>query len=257
MGKVIVITGGASGIGKSTAELLISKGHTVVVIDKSKGAEYVADITSDEQVKSAFDDIGAKYGKIDVLINNAGFGLNGVMELIPMDKIKQEYEVNLFGTIRCTKAALPYMTKGSRIINIGSAMVFLPMPYRSMYASSKGAVVTMSYSLRNELKGAGIDVVVVNPANIKTNFTANKQVVVETNERYGDRPSKAQERFDNEKAENKRIPAIKVAKALAKICVKKRTRPMYIVGANMKCAYFFMKFVPLKWVLNLTGKVCN
>ena len=258
MNKIVVITGGSSGSGLDTTKLLREQGHTVIVLDRSSnGSDYQVDVTSDEQVKNAFIEIGKKYGKIDVLINNAGYGLNGVLELIPMEQVISQYNVNVFGVVRCIQNALPYMQKGARIINIGSSMAFLPMPYRSMYASSKSAVVAMSYSLRNELKGAGIDVVVVNPANIRTNFTKNKQVVADTNERYGDRPAKAQQRFDNAKAEAKRMPSIKVAKALCKIVNRKHTKPMYIVGANMKLAHFAMRFVSTKCAVDIEGKVCN
>ena len=260
MSKLIVITGGTSGIGLDTTNILRAKGHRVVVLSlDAEETEYSmrCDVSSDADVKRCFDLINERFGVIDVLVNNAGFGLNGVLELIPMDKIIKQYEVNVFGVIRCIQNALPYMIKGSRIINIGSAMVLLPMPYRSMYASSKSAVVTMSYSLRNELKYAGIDVTVVNPGNIRTNFTKNKVVVPDTKVRYGDKPIKAQQKFDNPKAEARRLDPKIVARKLAKLCLVRKTKPMYIVDAKMKLAYFVSKFVPLSFVQWIEGKVCN
>ncbi len=260
MSKVIVVTGGSSGIGLNTVQSLRKRGHIVYNLAKDiedGEYQYYCDVTDDARVADCMKLIGEREGHIDVLVNNAGYGLNGVLELIPMDKIKAQYDVNVFGTIRCIKGALPYMTKGARIINIGSAMAILPMPYRSMYASSKSAVVAMSYALRNELTYAGIDVTVVNPGNIRTNFTRNKVVVMDTNERYGDKPALAQQRFDSPKADAKRIDPIKVSNKLVKLCECKHTKPMYIVGASMKLAHFMSRFVPTRFIVWLEGKVCN
>jgi short-subunit dehydrogenase len=196
-----------------------------------------------------------QYGRIDVLVNNAGYGLNGVLELIPTEKIEKQFEVNVYGVINCTRYALPYMKKGSKVINMSSCMALFPMPYRSMYAASKSAVLTMSFSQRNELKACGIDVVALCPGNIRTNFTKNKAVVLETNERYGDAPLKAQQRLDSEKADQKRMDPIKVAKVVFKVANKKRTKPFYIISAKMQCLYFVSRFVPKSWLIDAIGSV--
>ena len=202
MGRIVVITGATSGIGLLSADLFRNNGDTVITL-ANMGGEGVenfmfCDVSDEENIKKCMNEIGEKFGRIDVLVNNAGYGLNGVLELIPMEKIEKQFAVNVYGVINCTRYALPYMNKGAKIINMSSCMALFPMPYRSMYGASKSAVLTMSYSQRNELKPLGIEVVALCPGNIRTNFTKNKAVVLETNERYGDAPLKAQARLDSE-----------------------------------------------------------
>ena len=259
MNKIVVITGATSGIGLLSADLFRKDGDTVITLANMGGEgidNYMyCDVSNENNIKDCMDAIGEKYGRIDVLVNNAGYGLNGVLELIPTEKIVKQFEVNVYGVINCTRYALPYMKKGSKVINMSSCMALFPMPYRSMYAASKSAVLTMSFSQRNELKACGIDVVALCPGNIRTNFTKNKAVVLETNERYGDAPLKAQQRLDSEKADQKRMDPIKVAKVVFKVANKKRTKPFYIISAKMQCLYFVSRFVPKSWLIDAIGSV--
>ena len=259
MNKIVVITGATSGIGLLSADLFRKDGDTVITLANMGGEgidNYMyCDVSNENNIKECMNAIGEKYGRIDVLVNNAGYGLNGVLELIPTEKIVKQFEVNVYGVINCTRYALPYMKKGSKVINMSSCMALFPMPYRSMYAASKSAVLTMSFSQRNELKACGIDVVALCPGNIRTNFTKNKAVVLETNERYGDAPLKAQQRLDSEKADQKRMDPIKVAKVVFKVANKKRTKPFYIISAKMQCLYFVSRFVPKSWLIDAIGSV--
>lgn len=259
MDKIVVITGATSGIGLLSADLFRKNGDTVITLANMGGDGIenfmFCDVSNEENIKKCMDEIGKKYGRIDVLVNNAGYGLNGVLELIPTEKIVKQFEVNVYGVINCTRYALPYMKKGAKVINMSSCMALFPMPYRSMYAASKSAVLTMSFSQRNELKAYGVDVVALCPGNIRTNFTKNKAVVLETNERYGDAPLKAQERLDSEKADQKRMDPIKVAKVVFKVANKKHTKPFYIISAKMQCLYFVSRFVPKSWLINAIGSV--
>ena len=259
MNKIVVITGATSGIGLLSADLFRKDGDTVITLANMGGEgidNYMyCDVSNENNIKECMAAIGEKYGRIDVLVNNAGYGLNGVLELIPTEKIVKQFEVNVYGVINCTRYALPYMKKGSKVINMSSCMALFPMPYRSMYAASKSAVLTMSFSQRNELKACGIDVVALCPGNIRTNFTKNKAVVLETNERYGDAPLKAQQRLDSEKADQKRMDPIKVAKVVFKVANKKRTKPFYIISAKMQCLYFVSRFVPKSWLIDAIGSV--
>ena len=259
MGRIVVITGATSGIGMLSADLFRNNGDTVITLANMGGDGIenfmFCDVSNEENIKQCMDEIGEKYGHIDVLVNNAGYGLNGVLELIPMEKIEKQFAVNVYGVINCTRYALPYMGKGAKIINMSSCMALFPMPYRSMYGASKSAVLTMSYSQRNELKPLGIEVVALCPGNIRTNFTKNKAVVLETNERYGDTPLKAQARLDSEEADKKRMDPIKVAKVVFKVANKKKNKPFYIIGANMKWLYFASRFIPKSWLIDAIGKV--
>lgn len=258
MNKVVVITGATSGIGLKTANLYKEKGDTVVTLANMGGDGienfYYCDVTDEENIKQCFSEIGKKFGRVDILINNAGFGLNGVLELIPTSAIEKQFSVNVYGVINCTRYALPLMQKGGKIINISSCMALFPMPYRSMYGASKSAVLTMSYAQRSELKPYGIDVVALCPGNVRTNFTKNKTVVLETNERYDNRPLSAQAKFDSEKADKKRMDPIHVAKCALKVGYKKRTKPMYIISTKMKLLHFISRFLPTSWLIGAIGK---
>ena len=108
--KVVVITGVSSGIGKDTAAVFLRRGWTVVGLSRTPlDDSYVCDVTNSKRVQEVFDDIYQKYGRIDVLINNAGFGISGATELLPDEEIKKEYDVNVIGVINCYKSVVKYM----------------------------------------------------------------------------------------------------------------------------------------------------
>lgn len=256
MGKIVVITGATSGIGKVTREMFERNGDIVCSLARHDDGEsknfYACDVSNEQNVKEVFKKIGQQFGKIDILINNAGFGISGALELIDSEQITKMYDVNLFGTIYCYKYALKYMPKGSKIINISSACALFPLPYRGYYCSSKSAVSMLSNCMRMECKPLGIDVVAVCPGDVKTNFTKNRVKNYETNERYGDRIKNATEGIDGR--EDKRMKPECVAKKLVKISNKKKTKPYYIVGAKYKFLNFMMRFFPVSALLHFTEK---
>ena len=252
-GKVVVITGISSGIGKDTADVFSSKGWIVVGLSRTPAENsYICDVTDEARVSQVFDEIYQKYGRIDVLINNAGYGISGATELISTDEIKREYDVNLLGVINCYKSAVRYMTNGCKIINIASACALFPLPYRSLYCSSKSAVNQLSLSLNMECKPFGVEVVSVCPGDTKTNFTKNRVKVFDTNDRYGDRIQNAADSIDNR--QDKRMPARVVSSRLYKIATKKHNKPMIIIGAKYKLLHFAMRFVPTSVLLHFTEK---
>ncbi len=260
MDRIVIITGGTSGIGKELADKFKRVGDTVIVlanagVDKDNSLEYECDVANEEQVKGIMEDIAKRFGRIDILINNAGFGMSGITELIPMDKAKKIFDVDFFGVVNCTKYALPYIQKGGKIVNTGSAMAFFPVPYRAFYASVKSAVVTLTYSQRSELKHLGIDMCTICPGDIKTNFTANRVKEFETNERYGDAITKATKKVDSR--EDKRMPVEVCANRMFRIINKKKYKPMYIIGNFHKFLYFIARFLPVKWLLWGINKVCG
>ena len=167
--KVVLITGASSGIGKVTAEKLLEKGYVVYATARrlkkmldleSKGANILKmDVTSDGDVNSVVDKIIQEQGRIDVLLNNAGYGSYSTVENIPMEELKYQFEVNVFGQGRLIKAVLPYMRsqKSGRIINMSSMVGIVSTPLLGWYAASKHATEAMSDALRLELKGTGID----------------------------------------------------------------------------------------------------
>ncbi|HVD36156.1 MAG TPA: SDR family oxidoreductase [Nitrososphaeraceae archaeon] len=186
--KVAVITGSSTGIGYETSLILARNGFltyaTMRNLNKSENIKVVAtkenlpiqikqlDVTDDVSVTNAIQAISSEAGQIDVLVNNAGYGLNGAFEDLAMDEIKAQYETNVFGLIRTIQAVLPIMRrqKSGTIVNISSGAGRFGFPGSSAYVSTKFAVEGLSESMSYELEPFGIKVVIVEPGVIRTNF---------------------------------------------------------------------------------------
>ncbi len=181
--SIALVTGASSGIGKATAERLATAGYKVYGTSR-RGAQtgqrsfgmLPLDVTSDESVEAAVNELMRLEGRIDLLVNNAGFGVAPAgAEESSIEQARSIFETNFFGIVRMTRAVAPYMRKqgGGRIINIGSVLGFLPMPYGALYAATKHAIEGYSESLDHELRTRGIRVSVIEPAYTKTPFDAN------------------------------------------------------------------------------------
>jgi len=256
MDKIVVITGGTSGIGLDLKNFFIENNDTVLTISTRELDDknhYSCSVSDSKKIKETIEKIGKEYGRIDILINNAGFGMSGITELLPIEKIHDLTEVNYYGTLYTIQSALPYMQSGSKIINVSSAMALFPVPFRAIYGSVKSAVLSLSFALRMELEPLGIDVIAICPGDIKTNFTKNRIKEFETNERYGDRLEKATLKSDSR--EEKRIPSIVCAEKMFKIINKKKSKPFYIIGGKYKLLYFMTKITPKSWLLKITNKI--
>ena len=186
--KVAVVTGSSTGIGYETSLILARNGFltyaTMRNLNKRENIKSVAtrdnlpiqikqlDVTDDVSVTNAIQAISSEAGRIDVLVNNAGYGLNGAFEDLAMDEIKAQYETNVFGLIRTTQAVLPTMRKqkSGTIVNISSGAGRFGFPSGSAYVSTKFAVEGLSESMSYELEPFGIRVVIVEPGVIRTNF---------------------------------------------------------------------------------------
>src|SRR5229473_5093832 len=197
--KVAVVTGSSSGIGFETTLTLarsgfltyatmrnLGKGETIKSAAAKEGLPLrVAqlDVTEDRSINDAIHSIISDVGKIDVLVNNAGYGLNGAFEDLAMEEIKAQYETNLFGVIRVTQAVLPIMReqKSGIIVNISSIGGKMAMPLSSPYIGTKFAVEGLSESIAYDLEPFGIKVVIIEPGAIKTNFDTG-MVVAQKNQ---------------------------------------------------------------------------
>jgi NAD(P)-dependent dehydrogenase (short-subunit alcohol dehydrogenase family) len=186
--KVAIVTGSSTGIGYDTSLILARSGFltyaTMRNLNKSENLKSVAtkenlpirikqlDVTDDVSVTNAIQSISSEAGHIDVLVNNAGYGLNGAFEDLAMDEIKAQYETNVFGLIRTTQAVLPIMRrqKSGAIVNISSGAGRFGFPTGSAYVSTKFAVEGLSESMSYELEPFGIKVAIVEPGVIRTNF---------------------------------------------------------------------------------------
>lgn len=183
MGKVILITGASSGIGKAMGEFLKNKGFTVYGTSRNPqnitGSAFpllAMDVRDYASINAAVAEVIQREGRLDVLINNAGVGITGPLEEIPSAEIKNNFETNLFGPIEAMKAVLPQMrTQGSGlIINITSIAGYMGLPYRSVYSASKGALELITEALRMEVKGFGVNITNVAPGDFATNIAAGR-----------------------------------------------------------------------------------
>jgi NAD(P)-dependent dehydrogenase (short-subunit alcohol dehydrogenase family) len=187
--KVAIVTGSSSGIGLESVLLLARNGYITYATMRSPEKDtsiktavqkeglpirvVQLDVTDDNSVKNAVDHIISEASRIDVLVNNAGYGLGGALEDLSMEEIKFQYETNLFGLIRVTQAVLPTMRKqrSGRILNLSSGAGIFGYPGGSAYVSTKFAVEGLSESIAYELEPFGIKVILIEPGFIRTNFT--------------------------------------------------------------------------------------
>jgi NAD(P)-dependent dehydrogenase (short-subunit alcohol dehydrogenase family) len=192
--KVAVVTGSSSGIGLQTSLTLARNGFTTyatmrtpergtvikTIVEKENLPIKVVqlDVTDDDSVKSAMRTIESDTGRIDVLVNNAGYALGGALEDLSIEEIKAQYETNLLGLVRVTQSVLPIMRrqKSGIIVNLSSGAGIFGIPGASAYTSTKFAVEGLSESIGYELEPFGIKVVLIEPGFIQTNF-ANAMVI--------------------------------------------------------------------------------
>ena len=186
--KVVLITGATDGLGKAAAILLAERGYRVYAAGRSKEKRaqldqlaqtknlpmksLELDVTSDDSVHAAIDKILTEAGQIDVLVNNAGLGYMAVVEELKMEDMRQQFETNLFGVVRVTQAVLPAMRarRSGRILMISSVAGLVSPPTYGAYSSSKHALEGLSNSLRLELYPFNIEVILIEPGYIVTNF---------------------------------------------------------------------------------------
>lgn len=180
--KVALVTGASTGIGHAAAKALQNAGFRVFGTSRrpaptrSDGVTMLTcDVTDDASVTNLTDEVLARAGRIDLLVNNAGIGMLGGAEESSVAQAKALFDVNVFGVLRVTSAVLPTMRhqKEGRIINVSSVLGLIPAPYSALYASTKHAIEGYSESLDHELRTFGIRVVLVEPAYTRTSFEEN------------------------------------------------------------------------------------
>jgi len=183
MAKVVLITGGSSGIGKSVGEFLTQKGFIVYgtsrnpsKIKKHPFKLISLEVTNLESINNAIKMVISEEGKIDVLINNAGMGITGSIEDTPTDEMRKVFDTNFFGAIDVIKAVLPQMRsqKSGLIINITSIAGYMGLPFRGIYSATKGALELTTEALSMEVKKFGIRVTNIAPGEFATNIASGR-----------------------------------------------------------------------------------
>ena len=182
--KVVLITGGSSGIGKSIGVYLANKGYIVYGTSRNPSrfddfdvfTLLQLDVADNDSIVSAVKTIEQKHGRLDVLINNAGAGITGPLEEIPEEEIIKNFTTNYFGPINVTKAVLPLMRKqsGGLIINITSIAGYMGLPFRGIYSASKAALELTTEAWRMELKSFNINMTNIAPGDFATNIAAGR-----------------------------------------------------------------------------------
>jgi len=255
--RIVVITGGSSGIGKLLVEQFVKNGDKVYMLSRSNPDNFErhikTDIANEKSVQEAFTHITAQESSIDILVNNSGVGVAGAMELLESADVRQCLDVNVMGIFYCCKYALPYMQANAKIINISSVIATFPRPFHTIYSASKAAASMMSHGLRMELAPSKIQVTAICPTGIATPFAKNRIIEYKTNERYGDRIKRAHDSVENRSRMSPEVAARQIYKKIN----KKKLKPQYIIGNGFKVLVFCFKFISLNTVLRLTNKLCG
>lgn len=260
--KVILITGASSGIGYETALTLARQGHKVYAAARRyKLMESLSDdliqiikmdLTDEASMVKAVNDIIVENGHIDVLINNAGYGYFGAIENVTMEEARRQMEVNVFGLARLCQLVLPYMReRGSgRIINISSVAGKAVLYFGGWYHVSKYSVEAFSDALRMEMKPFGIDVVMIEPGGIKTNWgiiAADNLAENSKGTPYEEAALREAETMHKVYCGKMLSKSTVVTKAIARAVNRRRPRARYRIGFASGAVVFFHGLLPTRW----------
>ena len=260
MEKICVITGGTSGIGKCTAEAMVKKGYTVYELSRREagnpGMYHIpTDVTDPEACQRAIDAVYSQAGRIDVMINNAGFGISGAIEFTPIEQAKRQLDVNFFGMVRMNRQVLPVMRRQcyGRIVNLSSVAGAIPIPFQTYYSASKAAINSYTMALANEVKPFGIQVCCVQPGDIRTGFTAAREKNPEGDDIYGGRIARSVAGMERD--EQNGMDPEKAGAFIAHVATRKGIWPVNTIGLQYKFFCFLVKILPAKTLNWLVGLI--
>ncbi|MEA2704214.1 MAG: hypothetical protein QOD63_2159 [Actinomycetota bacterium] len=260
MDDVAVVTGASSGIGRATALELRRRGFTVYAAARradrmsdlaSEGISTAAmDVTDDASVTAGVERILAEAGRIDVLVNNAGYGSYGALEDVPLSEGRYQFEVNVFGLARLVQLVLPQMRERGRgrIINVSSMGGKIYEPLGAWYHATKFAVEGLSDSLRLELKPFGIDVVIVEPGSIRTEWgtiAADRVEQTSGSTAYGDQARRVAAVLRSSAADGGKAtdPAV-IGEVIGKAATARRPKTRYVAGHGARPLLLARRFLP-------------
>lgn len=272
--KVVLITGCSSGIGFETVRYFAKNGWHVyagVRDSESEGVHVLKelglsiqivslDVTGQEQIKTVVETIISETGQIDVLVNNAGVGYIGPVEMFSIEEVKAQYDVNLFGYLRMIKAVAPHMRqRGSgHIINIGSINGLVSLPLYGLYSSTKFALETLTTALRFELAPFNIKVAIVDPGVFKTKFPHNRvipRLAQDENSPYKTLIQEFMQKFDFSKRDlagnsfrdrilKKMTDPRRVARKIYQLATHPNPKLRNVIGIDARMLLFLNKIVP-------------
>ena len=243
--SVAVITGGSSGIGLNAARALRDRGLNVYELSRrAENAEpgvthLQADVTDETQVNAAVAEILRREGRIDILINNAGFGISGAIEFTPPQEARRQFDVNFFGMVNMNHAVLPVMRQqgGGRIVNMSSVAAPIAIPFQAYYSASKAAVRTYSLALASEVRPFGIEVCVIMPGDIATGFTAARRKSCDGDDVYNGMTAEFAGQF------------------VARRATQKHPKLICTMGRKYALFVFLMRILPTRTATRIVGRI--
>lgn len=262
--KVAIVTGGTSGIGRATALALQENGYTVYELSRRADGmpdirHIVADITKEDTLQAAVAQVLAAEGHIDLVVNNAGFGISGAIEFTDTQEAQRLFDTLFFGMVRMNRCVIPLMRQQGhgRIVNISSVAAPVPIPFQAYYSAGKAAINAYTMALANELRPFGITVCAVMPGDIKTGFTAARKKIIDGDDIYQGRIGRSVQRMEHD--EQTGMDPAKVGRYIASVARRENNRhPLYATRIDYKFFVFLTKVLParfLNWLIyQLYGK---
>ena len=271
--KTVLITGASSGIGRLSAIHLAERGYTVIIVARdmnrleetirnapgmaSKMHPYKVDVSDSDSLTKTANLILKEWGHIDVLVNNAGYGLKGPLEFLEMWEIQKQFQTNVFGLMEFTRLFIPQMRRRGTgtIINISSVLGRMPLPFNGAYSASKFALEGLSEDLRLELAPFGISVSIIAPGYFDTQFVANQTEGIRSQE-----PENAYKPYQDKYLNRKNTfgrpaKADKVAATIRKVIESKSPKLRYLVGVDAHYAMFLKTIIPDRLFNYILGKI--
>lgn len=258
--KVIIVSGGTSGIGRASALALSRQGHVVYVLSRHQATipgvvHVICDVEDEASVHEAVAFVMAREGHVDVLVNNAGFGISGAIEFTSIAQAQHQLDVNFFGMARLNREVLPLMRaqgKGT-ILTTSSVAGAVAIPFQAYYSASKAAIESYSDALRNEVRPYGIHVTAIRPGDIATGFTAAREKENAGDEAYGGRIGRSVKRMEED--ERHGMSADKAGRAVARIALLHNPAPHYTIGFSYKLVSVAVKLLPARLANAIIGRM--
>lgn len=258
MSQVVIVTGGSSGIGLSTARLFRAKGFRVYEFSRREtehcdGVVHIsADVTDEAAVARAVRQVEAAEGRVDILVCNAGFGISGAAEFTDNRDAKRLLEVNLFGMVNVVKAAAPILRRqgSGTIVCVSSVAAAVSIPFQAWYSVSKAAVSSYASALREELRPFGIRVCAVLPGDIHTGFTGSREKSPAGDDIYGGRISRSVAVMERDE-ERGMAPEL-AARKIYCVAMKRHPKPAYAIGLPYSLVLALTRLLPgrlLSWIV--------